>query len=80
MVHLAYLMLLLPLAGFLFLLTFGRRIGDPVAGWIGTAAVGGSFVVACFVLAGLLGYFALRDRAKFEAAPKSEMVEDPQLQ
>ena len=51
MVHLAYLMLLLPLAGFLFLLTFGRRIGDPVAGWIGTAAVGGSFVVACFVLA-----------------------------
>jgi NADH-quinone oxidoreductase subunit L len=48
-------MLLLPLAGFLILLTFGRRIGDPVAGWIGTAAVGGAFVVACFVLAGLLG-------------------------
>src|SRR5580692_5522458 len=48
-------MLLLPLAGFLFLLTFGRRIGDPVAGWIGTVAVGGSFVVACVVLAGLLG-------------------------
>ncbi len=55
MVHLAYLMLLLPLAGFLFLLAFGRRIGDPVAGWIGTAAVGGAFVVACVVLAGLLG-------------------------
>ncbi len=55
MVHLAYLMLLLPLAGFLFLLTFGRRIGDPVAGWIGTAAIGGAFVVACIVLAGLLG-------------------------
>ena len=55
MVHLAYLMLLLPLAGFLFLLAFGRRIGDPVAGWIGTAAVGGAFVVACIVLAGLLG-------------------------
>jgi NADH-quinone oxidoreductase subunit L len=54
-VHLAYLMLLLPLAGFLFLLCFGRRIGDPVAGWIGTIAVGGAFVVACFVLAGLLG-------------------------
>jgi NADH-quinone oxidoreductase subunit L len=54
-VHLAYLMLLLPLAGFLFILAFGRRIGDPVAGWIGTAAVGGAFVVACIVLAGLLG-------------------------
>jgi NADH-quinone oxidoreductase subunit L len=48
-------MLLLPLAGFLVLLAFGRRIGDPVAGWVGTAAVGGSFVVACIVLAGLLG-------------------------
>ncbi len=55
MVHVAYLMLLLPLAGFLFLVAFGRRVGDPVAGWIGTAAVGGSFVVACIVLAGLLG-------------------------
>jgi NADH-quinone oxidoreductase subunit L len=54
-VHLAYLMLLLPLAGFLFLVTFGRRLGDPVAGWVGTVAVGGAFVVACFVLAGLLG-------------------------
>jgi NADH-quinone oxidoreductase subunit L len=54
-VHLAYLMLALPLAGFLFLLAFGRRIGDPVAGWIGTVAIGGAFVVACIVLAGLLG-------------------------
>jgi NADH-quinone oxidoreductase subunit L len=48
-------MLLFPLAGFLILLAVGRRVGDPVAGWIGTAAVGGAFVVACIVLAGLLG-------------------------
>src|SRR5580704_2107111 len=48
-------MLLLPLAGFLFLVTFGRRLGDPVAGVVGTVAIGGAFVVACFVLAGLLG-------------------------
>jgi len=54
-VHVAYLMLLLPLAGFLVLLTVGRRVGDPVAGWIGTVFVGGSFVVACIVFAGLLG-------------------------
>src|SRR5271157_3206463 len=47
-------MLLLPLAGFLFLVAFGRRVGDPVAGWIGTIAVGGAFVVACIVLAGLI--------------------------
>ena len=55
MVHLAYLMLLLPLAGFLVLVTFGRRLGDPVAGVVGTVAIGGAFVVACFVLAGLFG-------------------------
>ena len=55
MVNVAYLMLLLPLAGFLVLLAFGRRLGDPLAGWIGTVAVGGAFVVACVVLAGLLG-------------------------
>jgi NADH-quinone oxidoreductase subunit L len=47
-------MLLFPLAGFLVLLAVGRRVGDPVAGWIGTAAVGGAFVVACIVLAGLI--------------------------
>jgi NADH-quinone oxidoreductase subunit L len=47
-------MLLLPLAGFAVLVTVGRRVGDPVAGWIGTAAVGGAFVLACIVLAGLI--------------------------
>ena len=55
MVHAAYLMLLFPLAGFLFLVAFGRRIGDPVAGWVGTVAVTAAFVVACIVLAGLIG-------------------------
>ncbi|HXN58911.1 MAG TPA: NADH-quinone oxidoreductase subunit L [Acidimicrobiales bacterium] len=54
MVHVAYLMLLLPLAGFLVLVAVGRRVGDPVAGIIGTVAVGGAFVVACIVFAGLL--------------------------
>jgi NADH-quinone oxidoreductase subunit L len=46
---------LFPLAGFLVLVFAGRRIGDPVAGWIGTATVAASFVVACFVLGGTLG-------------------------
>ena len=54
MVHLAYLMLLLPLAGFAVLVVGGRRLGDPLAGWVGTVAVGGSFVIACIVLAGLM--------------------------
>jgi len=53
-VHLAYLMLLLPLAGFAVLVVGGRRLGDPLAGWVGTAAVGGSFVIACIVFAGLI--------------------------
>src|SRR5579864_3806700 len=45
---------LLPLAGFVVLAAFGRRLGDPWAGWLGTATVVGSFVVACVVYAGLL--------------------------
>jgi NADH-quinone oxidoreductase subunit L len=45
---------LLPLAGFVVLLCVGRRIGNPAAGWIGTAAVAGAFVAACVTLAGLL--------------------------
>ena len=55
MVHAAYLMAVLPLAGFVVLVAAGRRLGDPLAGWVGTAAVLGSFVVACIALAGLLG-------------------------
>ena len=54
MLHAAYLMPLLPLAGFVVLAAFGRRLGDPWAGWLGTATVLGSFVVACIVYAGLL--------------------------
>jgi len=53
-VHLAYLMLLLPLAGFAVLVVGGRRLGNPLAGWVGTVAVGGAFVIACLVLAGLI--------------------------
>ncbi len=54
MIHAAYLMALLPLAGFVVLVAAGRRLGDPLAGWVATAAVLGSFVVACIALAGLL--------------------------
>ncbi|HXX90602.1 MAG TPA: NADH-quinone oxidoreductase subunit L [Acidimicrobiales bacterium] len=54
MLHLAYLMPLLPLAGFVVLAAFGRRLGDPWAGWLGTATIAASFVIACLVTAGLL--------------------------
>jgi NADH-quinone oxidoreductase subunit L len=55
MLHAAFLMPLLPLAGFVVLVAAGKRIGDPVAGWIGTVAVGASFVIACLTLGSLLG-------------------------
>ena len=54
MLHVAYLMPLLPLVGFVVLVFAGRRIGDPLAGWVATVAVAGSFVVACVTFAGLL--------------------------
>ena len=53
MVHAAFLMLLFPLVGFLVLLCVGRRVGDPVAGWIGTVAIAGAFVAACVSFFGL---------------------------
>ena len=51
----AYLIPLLPLAGFLVLVALGRRAGDPGAGWIGTAAVGGSFLCTVVAFAELVG-------------------------
>jgi len=54
MVHVPYLMLLFPLAGFVVLLCAGRRIGDPAAGIVGTVAIAGSFVSAVVVFVGLL--------------------------
>jgi len=55
MVELVWLIPALPLAGFVLLLFLGRRIGEPRAGWIGTAAVALSFVTACVVFVGLWG-------------------------
>jgi NADH-quinone oxidoreductase subunit L len=43
----------LPLAGFLLLLVFGRRLGEPGAGWLATAMCGASFVASIYVFIGL---------------------------
>jgi NADH-quinone oxidoreductase subunit L len=51
---LVWLIPALPLAGFLVLLLAGRRIGEPGAGWLATAACGGSFVATLIVYAGLV--------------------------
>jgi hypothetical protein len=39
------LVILLPLLGAVLLHFVGRRIGEPMAGWIATAAIGTSFVL-----------------------------------
>ncbi len=43
-----------PLLGFFVILVFGRRLGDPRAGYLATAMVGASFVVAAGVFFDLL--------------------------
>jgi NADH-quinone oxidoreductase subunit L len=45
----------LPLAGFLILVVFGRRLGDPRAGYLATAMLAGSFVVTVIAFFDLLG-------------------------
>jgi NADH-quinone oxidoreductase subunit L len=49
--HFAFLIPLFPLVGFAILAPFGKRIGDPAAGWIATAMVFASFIVTMIVLA-----------------------------
>jgi NADH-quinone oxidoreductase subunit L len=53
MVELLWLIPALPLAGFIVLVFFGKRIGEPVAGWLGTGVVAAAFVTAVVVFAGL---------------------------
>ncbi len=46
MIDLIWLAIALPLGGALLLLTAGRRIGEPAAGWIASSTVGAGFVLA----------------------------------
>src|SRR6516225_10177839 len=50
----AYVLLALPLAGFLLLLWLGRRLGEPAAGWLATLMAAGSFVAAVVTWLSLL--------------------------
>jgi len=50
----AYLILGLPLLGAIILLGVGRRLGDPVAGWLATVMAGGSFVATLVTWSSLL--------------------------
>jgi len=53
MVELIWLVPALPLVGFTILWFFGKRIGEPLAGWLGTAVVALSFLTTLVVFAGL---------------------------
>ncbi len=53
MLRVAFLVPLLPLAGFLILVLLGRKLGNPLAGWLATFMVAASFVVTVVVFAGL---------------------------
>ena len=54
MLDAAYLIPAFPLAGFLVLMAFGKRLGEPLAGWVATSAVGASFLASLVTFAGLL--------------------------
>ena len=55
MADLVWLIPAFPLAGFLILLLAGRRLGDPKAGYLATATVFASFVIAAGIYLDLLG-------------------------
>jgi len=54
MLNAVFLIPALPLLGFLTIVVFGRRLGEPLAGWFATAMMGGSFATAVVVMFGLL--------------------------
>ena len=54
MLHVAWLIPALPLAGFALLILSGRKLGDPGAGWLATLMATGSFAATAVVFAGLL--------------------------
>src|SRR5580700_1734532 len=54
MLHLTYLIILLPLVGFAVQVLGGRRLGDPIAGWVATFFVAASFLVSIGVYLDLL--------------------------
>ncbi|HET9546186.1 MAG TPA: NADH-quinone oxidoreductase subunit L [Desertimonas sp.] len=55
MLDLIWLIPALPLAGFLAIVVFGRRLGDPRAGYFAAAMLTGSFVVTVAAFIDLLG-------------------------
>ena len=63
MLDAAWLIPAFPLTGFLLLVLLGRKLGEPLAGWIATVAMAGSFVSTVIV------FFGLTDRPGDDRAP-----------
>jgi NADH-quinone oxidoreductase subunit L len=55
MLDLVWIIPALPLLGFCILLLVGKRIGEPLSGYLATAMVGGSFLAAIGVFLSLVG-------------------------
>ena len=53
MIEAAWLIPAFPVAGFILLMAFGRRLGEPFAGWLATLASFGAFVSTVVVFFGL---------------------------
>ncbi len=67
----------LPLAGFAVLALAGRRIGEPVAGWLATGAMAGSFLATAAVYLDLLGSYDRRVVVSlFEWVPAGDLSVD----
>ncbi|MCQ3813284.1 MAG: NADH-quinone oxidoreductase subunit L [Acidimicrobiia bacterium] len=75
----AWVIVALPLAGFVSLLLLGRRLGEPRAGWLGSIAMAGSFVASFLVFLGLQNQ-AVEDRrfvqTLFEWVPAGDFSVD----
>jgi NADH-quinone oxidoreductase subunit L len=66
---LVWLIPALPLLGFAVLMVAGRKLGEPLAGLLATAMIGGSFVVTVAV------FFGLLDRSEEERAHVQTLFE-----
>ena len=53
LLNLTWLIVAFPLVGCGLILLFGRRLGEPAVGWLGTLAMAGSFVASVLVFFGL---------------------------
>src|SRR6516164_6075742 len=61
---------LLPLAAFVLLAFVGKRMGTPLAGYVGTAFIGASFVLSMIAMISWYGGGMFRDREwGFEKQP-----------